>query len=105
MSPLGDKTALEVACQKREWKLVCALANAGANVNTKFQGKPSVFPMAQTILISNAMYPEKMDDIRVALHAACHFNAKEMVYFLLDKGADPNVVGQYLVCFSGLLPL
>ena len=36
-------------------------------------------------------------DIRVALHAACYYNAKEMVYFLLEKGADPNIVGQCFV--------
>ena len=48
MPPPDDKTALEVACHAKEWKLVQALVNAGANVNTQFQGKPSVFPMTQT---------------------------------------------------------
>ena len=46
------------------------------------------------------MFAGKDNDIRVALHAACHYKAKETVYFLLEKGADPNVVGQYLVHFS-----
>jgi ankyrin repeat protein len=56
-------------------------------------------------LISNAICSGKEDDIRVALHAACFYKAKEMVYFLLEKGADPNVAGQYLMCFLELSPL
>jgi ankyrin repeat protein len=55
-------------------------------------------------LISNAICPGEGDGVRVALHAACHYKAKEMVYFLLEKGADPNVVGQYLGSFSELSP-
>ncbi|TEB26518.1 ankyrin [Coprinellus micaceus] len=68
----NNQTALEVACQVKEWKLVSALVDAGANIDTPFQGGN--------------------DDIRVALHAACQYEAKEMVYFLLDKDADPNIV-------------
>ncbi|TEB25311.1 hypothetical protein FA13DRAFT_1177646 [Coprinellus micaceus] len=70
--------ALEVACRAKEWKLVRALVNAGANVDTHFGDG---------------------DNLRVALHAACHYRATEIVYFLLDKGADPNIVGQYLLFF------
>jgi len=96
---------LEVVCHTKDWKLVQALVNAGANVNTQFQGTPPALPMAQKILTLNAMFAGKDNDIRVALHAACHYKAKETVYFLLEKGADPNVVGQYLVPFSELPPL
>ena len=42
------------------------------------------------------MFAEKANGIRVALHAACHYEAKGMVYFMLEKGADPNIAGQYL---------
>ena len=51
------------------------------------------------------MYPGEEDNTRVALHAACYYDAKETVYFLLEKGADPNIAGQYLVYFSELSPL
>ena len=64
-----------------------------------------LFQWHKNILTLNAMFAGKDNDIRVALHAACHYEAKEMVYFLLEKGADPNVVGQYLVYFSELPPL
>ncbi|TEB25279.1 hypothetical protein FA13DRAFT_1176262 [Coprinellus micaceus] len=70
----NNQTALEVACRAKEWKLVSALVNAGANLDTRFRGS------------------EK--GVRVALHAACHYGAKEMVYFLLDKGADPNIASE-----------
>ena len=63
------------------------------------------FSNGTNILTSNAMYPGEGNDIRVALHAACHYKAKEMVYFLLEKGADPNIASQYLVYFSELPPL
>ncbi|TEB25607.1 hypothetical protein FA13DRAFT_1148620 [Coprinellus micaceus] len=65
----NNQTALEAACRVKEWKLVSALVNAGANLDTRFQG----------------------GEKGVALHAACHYGAKEMVYFLLDKGANPNI--------------
>ncbi|TEB22653.1 hypothetical protein FA13DRAFT_1473915 [Coprinellus micaceus] len=74
-----NQCGLEVACRAQQWKLVHALVNAGANINARFQGDK--------------------DDIRVALHAGCHYGSTDMVYFLLDKGADPNIVGQYLLFF------
>ena len=63
------------------------------------------FSNDRTIFISNAICSGDENDIRVGLHAACHYKAKEMVYFLLEKGANPNVIGWYLVCFSELPPL
>ncbi|TEB22687.1 hypothetical protein FA13DRAFT_1474938 [Coprinellus micaceus] len=35
----NNQTALEVACRAKEWKLVSALVNAGANLDTRFQGR------------------------------------------------------------------
>ncbi|TEB25632.1 hypothetical protein FA13DRAFT_1149808 [Coprinellus micaceus] len=67
--------ALEAACHEKDWKLVRALANWGANVNTQFRG-------------------EHREDYTVPLHAACHHMAEEAVYSLLDKGADPNIASQ-----------
>ncbi|TEB25571.1 hypothetical protein FA13DRAFT_1738106, partial [Coprinellus micaceus] len=71
-----NQCGLEVACRAQQWKLVHALVNAGANINTRFQGRGK-------------------DDIRVALHAGCHYGPTDMVYFLLDKGADPNIVADW----------
>lgn len=34
--------------------------------------------------------------IVVALHAACSHESWEMIYFLLENGADPNVVSEYI---------
>ena len=47
LTSTGGQSALEFACHAKEWKLVQALVNAGANVNTQFQGMPPALPMAQ----------------------------------------------------------
>jgi ankyrin repeat protein len=48
-----------------------------------------------------AVYVGMAHDIKVALHAACHFKAKDVIYLLLEKGADPNISGVYLGSSSG----
>jgi ankyrin repeat protein len=100
----GGRTTLEWACRSQEWKLVRALVNAGVslNMNAQFQGRlctqSSVVKMIQiTIYVVNKY---NLDNIRVALHAACYYGAKEMVYFFLEKGADPNISGQYPLFFQ-----
>lgn len=35
---VDGQTALEVACHRKDWKLVRALVDAGANPNTSFRG-------------------------------------------------------------------
>jgi hypothetical protein len=80
------------------WKQV-PTSIANSKVNLQF------FQWHKPILISSAMYPGEEGDIRVVLHTVCHYEVKEMVYFLLVKGADPNIVGQYIGSSSELLPL
>ncbi|TEB22104.1 hypothetical protein FA13DRAFT_1741291 [Coprinellus micaceus] len=65
------RTALEFACHAKDWKLAHAVVVAGGDVNVEFRGPDSW-------------------EVKFALHAACHHGVKEMVYFLLSKGADPN---------------
>ncbi|KAJ3541721.1 hypothetical protein NMY22_g3783 [Coprinellus aureogranulatus] len=69
------QTPLEIATMGEHWKLVCALVNGGANVNVCFKGK-------------------ERSGVVTALHAACHRKEFNMVYFLLENGADPNVSGE-----------
>ena len=91
---LDTQCGLEVACREKWWKLVYALVNAGANVDTRFQGGVFIqlWVVKSTISLQTICSVEN-DEVGVALHAACHYRANEMVYFLLDKGANPNIVG------------
>jgi hypothetical protein len=43
--PIDNQTALEVACRAEEWKLVRALVNVGANIDTPFLGRSCAQPL------------------------------------------------------------
>ncbi|KAJ3513601.1 hypothetical protein NMY22_g14992 [Coprinellus aureogranulatus] len=70
----GGRTALEIACRSGNRKLVRELVNAKADVNVRFQGNGN-------------------NNIVTALHAACSRRKFDIIYFLLEKGANPNVSG------------
>ncbi|KAJ3502685.1 hypothetical protein NMY22_g18506 [Coprinellus aureogranulatus] len=65
--------ALQVACQDKDWKLVRALVIMGATINVRSAVEKS--------------------NVVTALHTACHHREFNMIYFLLENGANPNVSG------------
>ncbi|TEB34246.1 hypothetical protein FA13DRAFT_76170 [Coprinellus micaceus] len=100
------QTALEVACHRKDWKLVRALVDAGADVNASFRGMHNAFitSFIQWEEHRLTLHAGEDSDIRVALHAACYYEAKDVVYFLLEKGADPNIpASEYGMGTSSLL--
>ncbi|KAJ3515646.1 hypothetical protein NMY22_g14399 [Coprinellus aureogranulatus] len=68
----GGCTALEVASREEKWDIVRKLVNVKADINVRFEGK-------------------ERTNVVTALHAACHHREYDMIYFLLENGADPNV--------------
>ncbi|KAJ3504535.1 hypothetical protein NMY22_g17891 [Coprinellus aureogranulatus] len=73
--PFTDgQTALEIASRSRNWDLVHALVDSGANVNVFFT-------------------KWERDHVATALHAACFHMDFNTIYFLLENGADPNASG------------
>ncbi|KAJ3511724.1 hypothetical protein NMY22_g15564 [Coprinellus aureogranulatus] len=70
----GGCTALEVASREKKWDIVRKLVNVKADVNVCFEGKEG-------------------SNVVTALHAACHHREYDMIYLLLENGADPNVSG------------
>ncbi|KAJ3499107.1 hypothetical protein NMY22_g19539 [Coprinellus aureogranulatus] len=72
--PFKDgKSALEIASRDRKWTVVRALVKAKADVNVRFREKDD-------------------NNVITALHAACHHGELDIVYLLLENGADPNIV-------------
>ncbi|KAJ3508361.1 hypothetical protein NMY22_g16642 [Coprinellus aureogranulatus] len=72
----GGCTALEVASRGRRWDIVRKLVNVKADVNVRFRVRDG-----------------RQNNIVTALHVACHFQQSDVIYLLLDNGADPNVSG------------
>ncbi|KAJ3537222.1 hypothetical protein NMY22_g5685 [Coprinellus aureogranulatus] len=69
------RRVLEEACHSENWKLVRNLiSNNPHTVNIRFKDIQG-------------------DNLVTALHAACHHKEFEVIHFLLDNGADPNISG------------
>ncbi|KAJ3545630.1 hypothetical protein NMY22_g2357 [Coprinellus aureogranulatus] len=69
----NGQTALEAASREENWQLVRNLVDLGADVNVQFSADDG--------------------NIATVLHAACFFQKYDIIYFLLEKGVDPNVSG------------
>lgn len=94
----AEQTALEVACRARQWKLVRVLVNANTNINVQFLCEPGSL-LLQRLDKGRQLIPmstETGDGLVTALHTACHNKELDMVHFLLEKGADPNIISEWL---------
>lgn len=47
--------------------------------------------------VPNSVYTEPWNGIVCALHAACYYKQWSLIYLLLDRGANPNIVSEYMV--------
>ncbi|KAJ3513600.1 hypothetical protein NMY22_g14991 [Coprinellus aureogranulatus] len=68
------RPALGIAFRDRNWKLVRALVNAKVDINVQFK--------------------EAGNNMTTALQAACYCRKIDMIYLLLENGADPNTSGE-----------
>ncbi|KAJ3505149.1 hypothetical protein NMY22_g17686 [Coprinellus aureogranulatus] len=68
---LDGCTALEAASRAGKWDIVRKLVNVKADVNVHFKGSRS--------------------NIVTALHEACYVSKVDMIYFLLENNANPNI--------------
>jgi ankyrin repeat protein len=84
----GKGSALAVACYRANMPLIYLLIDSGADVDGVVLGFcqhdefPGVFPLEEKL---NADITAKS-----ALHIAVEMDHKDLVQFLLDRGADPN---------------
>lgn len=94
-----DRPLLETAICSEDWKVVFALVDANADVNVSFSGEPLIFMQHHAPNITKPQHQPSTEDYSDtvcanALHAACFHKKWDLIYLLLERGANPNVVSE-----------
>lgn len=92
---MNGPNELEIASRAQNWRAVRSLVNANDKVYGLFHGVSIVKLIAKGYDLSFQPHPGVKNGIVTTLHAACYHLELDMIYFLLEKGANPNIVSEY----------